>query len=87
MMVTKKFSGWKPAEPLALEPLQRTPVQDGAVLLSSADGSDFGATAATLTFDIMLGEPEMLREGSAVTQLRMLAELAERTIRNLVLVA
>jgi len=62
-------------------------VQDGTVLFSSADGPTFGATAATLTFDIMLGEPEMLREEPAVTQLTMLAELAERTIRNLAPVA
>jgi hypothetical protein len=45
--------------------------------------SDFGATAATLTFDMMLGEPKMLRERSAITQLRILAGLAEKVIRDL----
>ncbi len=58
-------------------------MEEGAVLFSSADGSDFGATGATLTFDMMLGEPEMLRERSAITQLRILAGLAEKVIRDL----
>jgi hypothetical protein len=31
----------------------------------------------------MLGEPEMLRETSAITQLRILAGLAEKVVRDL----
>jgi hypothetical protein len=84
LAVVKKFSGANPAEPLFLEPIKWTPVEEGTVLFSAADGFDFGATGATMTFDIMLGEPEMLREQSAVTQLRILAGLAEKVIRDLV---
>jgi len=81
LAVAKKFSGGDPAKPLALEPIKWTPLEEGTVLLGSP--SDFGATAATLTFDVMLGEPEMLRGKSVVTQLRILAGLAERIIRDL----
>lgn len=81
LTVAKKYSGGDPAKPLALEPLKWTPLEEGTVLFGSP--SDFGATAATLTFDMMLGEPEMLRERSAVTQLRILAGLAEKVIRDL----
>jgi len=81
LAVAKRFSGGDPAKPLALEPLKWTPVEEGTVLFGSP--SDFGATAATLTFDVLLGEPEMLRERSAITQLRILAGLAEKVIRDL----
>jgi hypothetical protein len=81
LTVAKKFSGGDPDRPLALEPIRWTPVQEGTVLFGSP--SDFGATATTLTFEVVLAEPEMLRERSAITQLRILAGLAEKVIRDL----
>jgi hypothetical protein len=81
LAVAKKFSGGDPAKPLALEPIKWTPLEEGTVLFGYP--SDFGATAATLTFDVMFGEPKMLRERSAITQLRILAGLAETVIRDL----
>lgn len=80
LTVVKKFSGANPAEPLFLEPIKWTPVEEGTVLFSAADGFDFGAIGATMTFEMMLGEPEMLREQSAVTHLRILAELTVRCV-------
>jgi hypothetical protein len=82
LTVAKKFSGGDPAGPLALAPLRWTPLEEGAELFSS-DGADFGATRTTLSFDMMLGKPEMLRDKSAITQLRILAGLAEKVIRDL----
>jgi hypothetical protein len=83
LAVAKKFSGFDPAGPLALAPLRWTPLEDGAELPGFRDGGDFGATQTTLGIDMMLGEPEMLRDKSAITQLRILAGLAEKVIRDL----
>lgn len=83
LTVAKKFSGGNPAMPLALAPLKWTPLEEGAELFSPPDGADFGATRTTLSFGIMLGEPEMLRDKSAITQLRILAGLAEKIICGL----
>ena len=85
LAVAKKFSGGDPAKPLALEPIKWTPLEEGTVLFGSP--SDFGATGATLTFDVMLGEHQMPRERSAITQLRILAGAAEKVIRDLALLA
>jgi hypothetical protein len=73
-----------PARPLALAPLQWTPLEEGAEFPNSPNGVDFGATGTALSFDMMLREPEMLRDKSAITQLRILAGLAEKIIRDLV---
>lgn len=81
--VAKKFSGVDPSRPLALEPARWIPVEAGGELFGTPDGTDLGATRTTLSFDVMLGEPEMLRGRSAVTQLRILAELAEKVIHDL----
>jgi hypothetical protein len=83
LAVAKKFSGFDPSGPLALAPLNWTPLEDRAELLGFPDGADFGATQTTLSVDMMLGEPEMLRDKSAITQLRILAGLAEEVIRDL----
>lgn len=83
LTVAKKFSGGDPAGPLALAPLRWTPLEEGPELFSSPDGADFGATRTALSFDVMLGEPEMLRDKPAITQLRILAGLAEKVVRDL----
>lgn len=83
LTVAKKFSGADPAGPLTLEPFTWIPVEEGTEFLNSPDGADFGATRTSLSFDVMLGEPEMLRKKSAITQLRILAGLAEKVVRDL----
>jgi hypothetical protein len=67
----------------ALVPIGWTPLEEGAELLGFPDGADFGATQTTLRIDMMLGEPEMLRDKSAITQLQILAGLVEKVIRDL----
>jgi hypothetical protein len=84
LSVAKKFSGGDPARPLALELFEWSPLEDGAEF-SYPDGVVFGATRTTLSFDVMLAEPEMLRGKPAVTQLRILAGLAEKVVRELAL--
>jgi hypothetical protein len=83
LTVVKKFSGVEAPRPLVLAPRQWTPLKEGKTLLSSPDGAGLSAAKATLTFDLTLGEPARMREESAVTWLRILAGLAEQTIRNL----
>jgi hypothetical protein len=84
LAITKKYSGFDPGNPLPLEPIRWTPIEEGVKLLESPGGADFGSIRSTLRFGVMLGEPEMLRGRSAVTQLRILAGLAEKVIRDLV---
>jgi hypothetical protein len=86
----KKFSGYGPGQHLALEPIKWTPLKNGTILFNVEDGSIFGAanaTKTTFTFDMTLGEPEMLKGESAVRCLRTLAGLAEKTIRDLAALA
>jgi hypothetical protein len=68
--------------PVVLEFLKWTPVKDG-IEFSCPDGAGFGATRTTLSFDVILGEPEMLRDRPAVTQLRILTGLAEKAVHDL----
>jgi hypothetical protein len=82
LTTVKKFSGIDPARPVALEFLTWTPVKDGTEF-SCPDGAGFGATRTTLSFDVILGEPAMLRDRPAVTQLRILAGLAEKVVHDL----
>jgi hypothetical protein len=82
LTTVKKFSGIDPARPVALEFPKRTPVKDG-IEFSCPDGAGFGATRTTLSFDVILGEPEMLRDRPAVTQLRTLAGLADKVVHDL----
>jgi hypothetical protein len=80
--VVKKFSGGDPGSPLIFEPIKWAPLKEGSVLFGSPH--EFGgATSASFTFDVCLGEPEMLVRESAVDQLRILAGLAEKLIREL----
>lgn len=83
LTVAERFSGGDPEGPLALAPLVWTPLEEGTELFSSPDGADFGATRTALSFDVMLGEPEMMRDKSAITQLRILAGLAEKVVQDL----
>ena len=83
LTVAKKFSGFDPAGPLALAPISFTPLKEGTELLGFPDGADFSATQTALRIDMMFGEPVMLRDKSAVTQLQVLAGLAEKLIRDL----
>jgi hypothetical protein len=69
--------------PLALAPLEWSPLENGRVLFDTKDGMGLGATNATLTFDLRFGEPARMREKSAATWLRILAGLAEKVIRDL----
>jgi hypothetical protein len=84
LSVVKKFSGFDLSRPVALEPLRWTPLKEGTELLGFPNGADFGVTQTTLSLDMMLAEPEMLRDNSAISQLRILAGLAEKVIRDLV---
>jgi len=83
LTVVKKFSGVEAARPLVFAPREWTPLKEGMTLLGSPDGTGLSAAKATLTFDLTLGEPARMREESAVTWLRILAGLAEKTIRDL----
>jgi hypothetical protein len=83
LAVVKKFSGVKAEDPLMLARLEWSPLEEGKILFNSQDGAGLGATNATLTFDLRLGEPARMREESAVTWLRILAGLAEKVIRDL----
>jgi hypothetical protein len=83
LAVTKKFSGVKAENPLMLAPLQWSPLEEGKILIDVKEGEGLKATNATLTFDLRLGDPERMREQSAVTWLRILAGLTEKVIRDL----
>lgn len=83
LTVVKKYSGIEAERPLVLEPREWTVLKEGTTLLSSPGGTGLSAAKATLTFDLTLGQPARMREESAVTWLRILAGLAERTIRDL----
>ena len=45
--------------------------------------SDFGATEAAFFYDVTLKEPAMMRDKPAVTWLRILADRAEKLIKDL----
>ena len=82
LTTVKEFSGIDPARPVALEFLKWTPVK--TVSSSAAPTAQAsGATRTTLSFDVILGEPEMPRDRPAVTQLRILAGLAEKVVHDL----
>jgi hypothetical protein len=83
LTTVRKFSGFAPDQPLLLERAGWTPLAQGAILLNLEDGLDLDATQATFTFDVTLGEPELLRGQPAVAQLRSLAQLSENLIREL----
>jgi hypothetical protein len=83
LSVVRKFSGFGAAGPVVFEPLGWTPLKEGGEILGFPNGADFGVTQTTLNFDIRLAEPGMLRDESAVTQLRILAGLAGKVIRDL----
>jgi hypothetical protein len=82
LTVTKKFSGADSSRPLLLELLKWTPVEEGSEF-SCPDGTDFGALQTSLNFNVILGELGVLQDKSAVSQLRILADLAEKVIRDL----
>jgi hypothetical protein len=83
LSAVRKFSGFGAAGPIAFEPLEWTPLKEDVEILGFPNGADFGVTQTTLNFDMRLAESGMLRNDSAVTQLRMLAGRAENVIRDL----
>jgi hypothetical protein len=85
--VVKKYSGFDPTGPLYVEPVKWIPFEGGAELPGLPAGPELGVTRTTLQFAVMLAEPPMLRGISAVRQLRILAGLTEKIIRELVQVA
>ncbi len=83
LATVKKFGGYAQDQPLSLSPIKWTPVTQGTVLFDAQNGLGLGAPDANYTFDVTLGEPELLTRQSAVVQLRILADLAESVIREL----
>jgi hypothetical protein len=83
LAVVKKYSGIDAAKPLVVAPREWTPLEEGKVLFNSADGVGLSAAKATLTFDMTLGEPARVTDKSAVTWLRILAGLAEKSSATL----
>ncbi len=81
LTVVKKYSGMEVNEPLLLEPRELTPLEEGRVLFGSP--SDFGATEAAFVYDVILREPAMMRDKTAVTWLRILADRVEKIIKYL----
>lgn len=76
-----------PTMPLAMAPRKWTPLERGAVLWHTPEGSEPGPGPVRFDYDVTLGEPVDLKGRSAVAQLRILANHAEVTMRALALVA
>jgi hypothetical protein len=87
LATVKKFSGFSADDPVALEPINWTPLKKGTVLLDVADGSLFGAADARFSVEVTLGEPKIFRGQSVVAQLRILADLTESVLGHLALLA
>lgn len=83
LATVKRFSGFAADKPLLLERTAWTPLTQGSVLLNLADGLDLDASRVTFTVDVALAEPEVLKGHSVVAELRILAQLAQDTIRHL----
>jgi len=83
MATVKRFGGYAQDQPLALEPIKWAPLKQGTVLFDVQNGLGLNATETHFTFDVTLGEPEVLTHQSVVVQLRILADLAESVIRQL----
>jgi hypothetical protein len=83
LTTVKKYGGYAPDQPLFLEPVKWTPLTQGADLLTVKDNLGLDASEISFTFDVTLGEPELLRAQSAVIQLPALVDLAENVIRDL----
>jgi hypothetical protein len=83
LTIAKRFGGYALDQPLFFEPVKWTPLTQGAELLNVQDELGLDASETIFTFDVKLGEPELLRDQSAVIQLRTLADLAENVIRGL----
>lgn len=81
LSVVKRYSGMEVSGPLLVEPRELIPVEEGQVLFGSLP--EFGATEAAFSYDIALKEPSMMREKAAVTWLRILADRAEKVIKDL----
>lgn len=83
LATAKKFSGWDPGGPLPVEPVDWTAIEENAILALPLTSPDLGGTETTLTFNVVLGEPELLRTSAAPVALKMLADSVEKTIRRL----
>jgi hypothetical protein len=81
LAVVKKYSGMEAGGPLLVEPRELAPVEEGRVLFGSL--SDFGVTGAAFFYDVALQEPPMMRGRPAMTWLRILADRAEKVIKDL----
>lgn len=83
LATVKRFGGYAQDQPLVIEPIKWAPLKQGTVLLDVQDGLGLNATETHFTFDVTLGEPEVLTRRPAVLQLRILADLAESVIDHL----
>lgn len=79
----KKYSGFDVNPPLPMEPVEWTPVEEGTVLTLPLADASFGVTATTLKFDVVLAEPQALRNMSAAAAMMTLVSSAEEIIREL----
>lgn len=83
LATAKRFSGWDPSGPLPVEPVEWTPVEENTVLTVPLTGPDLGGTETTLQFNVVFGEPELLRTTAATQALKTLADSAEKTIQRM----
>jgi hypothetical protein len=83
----KKYSGFDPDEPLPLEPIEWTPLQEGTVLAIRVPTPDLERIEPVLMFDMVLAEPAALRKTAAAIAMTMLTDSIENTIKTLILLA
>jgi hypothetical protein len=83
LATVRRFGGYAQDQPLVIEPIKWIPLRQGTILFDVQNGLGLNATETHFTFDVTLGEPEVLTHQSAVVQLRILADLAESVIRQL----
>jgi hypothetical protein len=83
LTTVKKYSGFDVNRPLPMEPVEWTPVEEGTVLMLPLADASFGVTATTLKFDVVLAEPQALRNMPAAAAMMTLVSSAEEIIRDL----
>lgn len=81
--VMRKFSGLAPNQPLSFEPIEWTPLNEGAVLLNVFEDLLLSDSKTTFEFDVTLGEPAEARGKSAVEHLSTLASFVGQTMTDL----
>jgi hypothetical protein len=79
----KKYSGFDVKRPLPIEPIDWTPIEEGTVLTLPLADASFGVTATTLKFDVVLAEPQALRNTPATEAMMTIISSAEDVVRRL----